>query len=80
MQSMSSWYTGRREYPVPRMRSTVWRTVSTSCAKIMSTRGRMTSCTLMSPSSRMSWIMRFSSSSNSSLSVTMYLISSSDTL
>ena len=62
------------------MRSTAVRTVSVSSTMIMSTRGCMISCTDMSPKSMMSWIMRFSSSASSSLSATMSLISSSETV
>ena len=63
---------------MPCMRSMAVRTVSTSSTRIMSTRGCMTSWTDVSPMSMISWIMRFSSSSSSSLSATMSLISSSE--
>ena len=55
-------------------------TVSVSSHMVISTRGTMTSRATASPRSKISWIMRFSSSRRSSCSETMYLISSSDTL
>ena len=54
-------------------------TVSSSSHMVVSTRGTMTSRATVSPKSKISWIIRFSSSSRSSCSETMYLISSSET-
>ena len=68
-----------REKPVARMSSAASPTVVVSGASIMSTRGTMISRATVSPSSKISWIMRFSSSSSDPCSVTRSLISSSET-
>ena len=70
---------GMRLKPVRRMTESTSLSVASSRMAHMSTRGTMTSRAMVSPRSMTSWIIDFSSSESSSESVTMYLISSSET-